>query len=120
MTKRYADNENIQNPIKNISSMSGSKKLSALIYLLEIIMKVGKYFPVIIFSSACLNLLLAVNDFLLNNIGFAILNSLFALSGFIFLIQLHQKRKAQLYAHRYHFKDRNTQMIDAKKEEIIC
>jgi len=61
--------------------------------LTEIILKISRHFPIIIFSLASLKLLLVVNDIYSNNIGFAILNSLFAIGDFIFLGQLYQRRK---------------------------
>ena len=90
--------------LQNNSSISDSTKLGALIHLLEIAMKVGKYLPVIVVSFAGLNLVLAVNDFLVSNTGFGILNSIFALGGFIFLVQLHQKRKIHSYDYYYNYK----------------
>lgn len=70
-----------------------STKINALVFLLDIIIKAGKYFPIISISLASLNFLLAVNNFLANNIWFGILNSLFAISGLIFLAQMHQMKK---------------------------
>jgi len=97
----YPDIEKIGlNSIQCITAISDSTKIDGLIYLLEIIIKVGKYFPIIIISLASLNLLLAANDLLSNSISFAILNSIFALGDFIFLVQLHQRHKANPY--EYH------------------
>ena len=69
--------------------------VNGLIYILEIITRVGKHFPVIFLSLASLNALLAANDFLANSTAFGILNSLFAASGFIFLVQMHHNKKMQ-------------------------
>ena len=97
----YPDIEKIGlNSIQCITAISDSTQIDGLIYLLEIIIKVGKYFPIIIISLASLNLLLAANDLLTNSISFAILNSIFALGNFIFLVQLHQKHKTHPY--EYH------------------
>ncbi len=93
------------------TSLSDSTKLGALIHLLEVAMKIGKYLPVIIVSFAGLNLVLAVNDFLVSNTGFGILNSLFAAGGFIFLVQLHQRRKIHSYDYYYNFKKGNSKRI---------
>jgi hypothetical protein len=90
--------------MQNTSTLSDSTKLGALIHFLEIAMKVGKYLPVIVVSFAGLNLLLAVNDFLISNTGFGILNSIFALGGFILLVQLHQRRKIHSYDYYYNYK----------------
>ena len=99
--------------------MSDSTKLGALIHLLEIVMKVGKYLPVIVVSFAGLNLLLAVNDFLISNTGFGILNALFALGGFIFLAQLHQRRKIHSYDYYYNYKksSENRKVTDTRKQK---
>jgi len=97
--------------MQHSSTLSDSTKLGALIQLLEIAMKVGKYLPVIVVSFAGLNLLLAVNDFLISNTGFGILNSLFALGGFIFLVQLHQRRKIHSYEYYYNYKKRSDKRI---------
>lgn len=93
------------------SSMSDSTKLGALIHLLGVVMKVGKYLPVIVVSFAGLNLVLAVNDFLVSNTGFGILNSLFALGGFIFLAQLHQRRKIHSYEYYYNYRKRSEKRV---------
>ena len=70
-----------------------SKNVVAVIYLLEIITKVGKHFPVIFLSLASLNVVMAANDFLTNSIEFGIMNSLFAIGGFVSMIQMHQRNK---------------------------
>ena len=99
--------------MQNSSRLSDSTKLGALIHFLEIAMKVGKYLPVIVVSFAGLNLLLAVNDFLISNTGFGIVNSIFALGGFIFLVQLHQRRKIHSYEYYYNYKKRSDKRIVA-------
>jgi hypothetical protein len=83
--------------MQNSSSLSDSTKLGAMIRLLEVAMKIGKYLPVIVVSFAGLNLVMAVYDLLVSNTGFGILNSIFALGGFIFLAQLHHRRKINSY-----------------------
>ena len=104
--------------MQDTSSLSDTTKLGALIHLLEIVMKVGKYLPVIVVSFAGLNLLLAVNDFFVSNTGFGILNTIFALGGFIFLVQLHQRRKIHSYDYYYNYKKRSEKKTatDTRKE----
>ena len=100
----YADMEKIgPNSVLSIPSISDSTKIEGLIYLLEITIKVGKHFPIIILSLAGLNLLLAANDFLSNSINFAILNSMFAFGGFVSLVQLHQSRKTHSFEGQSNF-----------------
>ncbi len=100
----YADMEKIgPNSVLSIPAISDSTKIEGLIYLLEITIKVGKHFPIITLSLVGLNLLLAANDFLANSINFAILNSMFALGGFISLVQLHQSRKAHPFEYQSNY-----------------
>jgi hypothetical protein len=77
-----------------VNPISDSTKINLFVHLLDIIIKTGRYFPVISICLIGLNLLLAVNDFLTNNIGFAILNSLFVIGGLIFFIQMQLTDKA--------------------------
>jgi len=101
----YSDIEKIElNSIQFITAIFNFTKINGLIYLLEIIIKFGKYFPVIIISLASLKLLMAANDLLTNSITFAILNSIFALGDFIFLVQLYQRRKVHLYEYSSDYK----------------
>ena len=65
------------------------------IHLLEIVIKIGRHFPIILLSSASVNIILATNDLLSNSLVFATVNLGFALGNFIFLIQLHQRKKVQ-------------------------
>ena len=85
--------------------VSGSTEVTMLIYSLEIITKIGKNFPIIFLSLASLNILLAANDFLTNSIEFGILNSLFAVNGFIFLVQTHHNNRVQSHISNHHKMD---------------
>ena len=85
------------------------------IHLLDIIIKVGRYFPIILLSLASLNMFLAANDFLANSLIFAILNSIFALGNFISLAQIHQRRKSHLTERRSNYsKIRSVLVMDIK------
>ena len=68
-------------------------KINAIVFLLNIITKSISYLTIISISLACLNILLAVNNFIANNFWFGVLNSLFAVSGLIFLAQMRQRNK---------------------------
>lgn len=68
-------------------TISEPTQIDLAVCALGIIIKAGKYFPVISVSLTSLNVFFAVNDFLSNNIGFAMLNSAFAASGLVFLVQ---------------------------------
>ena len=76
-----------------VNPISDSSKINLFVHLLDIIIKTGRYLPVLSICLTGLNLLLAVNDFLTNNIGFAILNSMFVIGGLIFVIQMRMTDK---------------------------
>ena len=102
MMTNYADEKKIgNNSIQWTTGISDSKEVTILIYLLEITTKLGRNFPILFLSLASLNVLLATNDFLSNSIEFGILNSLFAVSGFIFVVQMHQSNKIQPFDSSY-------------------
>jgi hypothetical protein len=86
--------------------MQDTTTLGTVINLLGMAIKVGRYLPIIVVSFAVLNLLLAVNDLLISKTGFWVLNSIFALGSFIFLVQLHQRRKIHSYEYDYDYKKR--------------
>ena len=77
-----------------VTPISDSAKINLFVHLLDVIIKTGKYFPIISVCLTGLSLLLAVNDFLTNNIGFAMLNSMFVIGGLIFVIQMRLTDKA--------------------------
>lgn len=70
-----------------------SRNVTVVIYLLEVITKIGRHFPIIVLSLASLNVVMAANDFLANSFEFGILNSLFAIGGVFSLVQMHQRNK---------------------------
>lgn len=75
-----------------ITANTHSADVAVVVYALEVVTKIGKNFPVLFLSLASLNAILAANDFLASNIEFGILNSMFAVSGFIFVIQMRQDK----------------------------
>ena len=88
-----------QNSLQWLTANSESADVAVIVYLLEIVTKVGKYFPVLFLSLASLNVLMAANDFMSNSIEFGILNSLFAASGFIFLVQMRKDKIQSLQSY---------------------
>lgn len=72
---------------------ANSTNVVTVIYLLEIITKVGRHFPVIVLSLASLNVVMAASDFLANSMEFGIMNSLFAVGGVISLIQMRKRNR---------------------------
>jgi len=91
------------NSNKNNSHIFEFPKIDGLYLLSEIILKVSKHFPIIILSFASLKLLLVVNDIYSNNIGFAVLNSIFTIGDFVFLVQIYRRRKTnEKHTHSSH------------------
>lgn len=81
---------------------SDTARINALIGILGLVRTVGKYLPLIVGAFAILNLLLAIMSFVLwNNIASGLLNSAFALGGFIFFGQLIRRRNIHRYDYRY-------------------
>ena len=81
-----------QNLTQFLTPTSNSLGINVSIYLLEIVIKIGRHFPIILLSSASVNIMLAANDLLSNSLVFATINLGFALGNFVFLVQLHQRK----------------------------
>ena len=79
---------------KWIPTFSDSTKIDLLVRLLDVAIKASSHFPIISLTLTSLNVLLAVHDFLSNNIGYGILNSIFVITGLIFLLQMHLMNKS--------------------------
>lgn len=78
-------------------------RITALIHLLGLVVTIGKYLPLIVAGFAVINLTVAVLSFAVWNAIFSgVINSIFALGGFVFLVQLLQRRKIHRYEYRYH------------------
>ena len=88
--------ENVTSEDKSIHFQTPTREhlgFDLSIYLLEIVIKIGRHFPIILLSSASINIILAANDFLANSLTFAIVNLIFAGGNFVFLVQLHNRKK---------------------------
>jgi hypothetical protein len=71
-------------------------------------MTIGKYLPLIVAGFAVINLTVAVLSFAVWNAIFSgVINSIFALGGFVFFVQLLQRRKSHRYEYRYHGRHEN-------------
>ena len=81
-----------EEPRQWVPLIAKSSEISVLIYSLEAITRIGKNFPIIFLSLASLNVLLAANDFLSNRIEFGVMNSLFAINGFVVLAQTYHNK----------------------------
>ena len=79
-----------------------SLKLEAMIGMLTLLIKIGKYLPFIVLAFAALSLTIAVLSFTVwNNIASGLFNSILALGGFVFFGQLLGRRKIHRYEYRY-------------------
>lgn len=91
-------------------------RINALIHLLGLVMTIGRYLPLIVTGFGLLNLTLAVLSFVTwNSVVSGVVNSIFALGGFIFLVQLLGRRKIHRYEYRYHGRHSNRPRIPVKE-----
>lgn len=76
--------------------------MEVFIQMLTLVIKIGKYLPLIVLSFAMLNLAFAVLDFFYwNHVAWGIFNSILAFGGFNFFVQLLKRRKVHRYDYRY-------------------
>jgi hypothetical protein len=68
-------------------------KIDGFFLFSEMIFKASRHFPTIVISLASLKILFVVNDIYGNNLGFAILNSIFLIGDFFFLVRLYHMRR---------------------------
>ena len=94
MKSKMANLKTEQKLVHLVPPISNSTKISLFVHLLDVLIKTGRYFPLISICLTGLNIFLAVNAFLSNNIGFAILNSTFVVVGLIFFMQMRLTDKA--------------------------
>jgi len=92
MMKISAENKRTRQKSGNwLTAISDSAKIGLAVHFLDVIIKVGKLFPVIFLSLASMNIFFAANDFLSNSMGSAVLNSVFGLGDVLFLAQMRLK-----------------------------
>ncbi len=72
-------------------------KLIRVIYMLDLLKKIGKSLSYIILGFAMLNTFLAIYDFINTHYAFGVLNTLLAIGGFNLLIQLWKRRTTRSY-----------------------
>jgi membrane protein implicated in regulation of membrane protease activity len=83
-------------------AIPSTAKLEAIIAMLSLLIKIGKYLPWIVLGFAAINLVLAVLYFTWwNSIAWGIFNSILAFGGFVFFGQLVRRRKTHRYEYRY-------------------
>lgn len=80
--------------------MISSDKLDALAHGIDLVKNIGKKLPFIVLAFAGINVILAVYDYYVANYGVAILNTIFAIGGINFFIQLHKRRN--IHSYDYH------------------
>lgn len=101
--KNYSQNEKPSQKSSNwLSSISDSARIGVAVHILDVVIKVGKLFPIIFLSLASLNIFLAANDFLANSMGTAILNSVFGLGDVLFLAQMRLKGHSSIQSGGLH------------------
>jgi len=84
--------------------------------MLSIIIKIGKYLPLIVFTFATANLTLAILDFTIwDSLPFGVLNTILAIGGFVFSGQLQQKHN--IARHDY-LTDRRHGTVSKQPEEV--
>lgn len=92
MMRKLSENKKSgQKSFSWLTSISDSTKIGVAVHMLDVIIKVGKLFPIIFLSLASLNIFFAANDYLANSMGSAILNSVFGLGDVLFLAQMRLK-----------------------------
>ena len=74
-----------------LTSFSDSAKIGMVVHSLDVIIGVGKLFPIIFLSLAGLNIFIATNDFLSNSMTGAIFNSVMGIGDVLFLAQMRMK-----------------------------
>lgn len=84
------------------NAMPSTKKLEAMIYLLTLLVKIGKYIPWIVLIFALISSTVALLSFIWwHSIGWGIFNSILAFGGFLFFGQLVRRRKTHRREYRY-------------------
>lgn len=76
-------------------------RITAVVYVLGVLMVVGKYLPAITAFFAALNLVLAAYDFSVGQTGWMIFHLIFGIGSVIFLAQLYQRRNIHSYDYPY-------------------
>lgn len=93
--------------------------MEVLIQMLTLLIKIGKYLPLIVLSFAMLNLTFAVLDFFYwNHLAWGIFNSILALGGFNFFVQLLKRRKVHRYEYRYDGR-RSRRRVHVEDEKLV-
>jgi membrane protein implicated in regulation of membrane protease activity len=88
------------------NATADTTKLEAVIVILTLLIKIGRYLPWIVLAFAVGNMIVAVFYFTWwNSMGWGILNLVLAVGGFFFFAQLVRRRKIHRENYRYTRKD---------------
>jgi hypothetical protein len=82
------------------SAAPDTARITAAIYLLDLLMVMGKYLPLIAGAFAAISIAFAAYDFATANYGWAIVSAIFGVGGLIFVAQLMQRRNIHSYDYR--------------------
>jgi membrane protein YdbS with pleckstrin-like domain len=81
--------------------LASTARLEAVIIMLTLLIKIGRYLPWIVLAFAGINMTLAVFYFAWwNNVAGGIVNLILAVAGFLFFGQLVGRRKIHRYNYR--------------------
>ena len=84
------------------SGTPDTTRITAAIYLIDLLMVIGKYLPLIAGAFAAISVAFAAYDFATNNIGWGIFSAIMGVGGLIFVAQLMQRRNMHSYDYQRH------------------
>jgi hypothetical protein len=91
-----------KDPSTSSNAIPSTAKIEGVIFMLTVLIKIGKYLPWVVLAFAAVNMLLAVLCFTLwNNMLGGIINLILAIAGFFFFSQLVKRRKIHRYSYGY-------------------
>ena len=82
------------------SAAPDTTRFTAAIYLLDLLMVIGKYLPLIAGAFAAISIASAAYDFATGNYGWGIVSAIFGIGGLVFVAQLMQRRNIHSYDYR--------------------
>jgi hypothetical protein len=107
-----------KDPSSTSNAMPSIANIEGVIFMLTVLIKIGKYLPWVVLGFAAVNMLLAVLCFAWwNNMLGGIINLILAIAGFLFFSQLVKRRKIHRYNYGYRRRDlpRDAKTTDESK-----
>ena len=107
-----------KDPSSTSNAIPSTAKIERVIFMLTVLIKIGKYLPWVVLAFAAVNMVLAVLCFAWwNNMLGGIINLILAIAGFFFFSQLVKRRKIHRYNYRYRSRDlpRDAKTTDESK-----